>query len=119
MPKAGDTGLITIKAKCDVCQEHGFFDPSRIQVDVEIWTTVPFGLAQERCHAQTVRFDAPLSDSLADEAYGVIESTYQEYWKLTGAEPPKGWKDGLRRSVYGAIQEYEKRAYYSVGLVVA
>lgn len=117
MPKAGDTGLITIRAKADVCLEHGFYDPSRIQVDVEIWSTVPFGPEQERCHAQTVRFNAPLTDGLADEAYTVIEGTYEDYWKETGAEPPKFWRDALKRSVYGALHEFEKRAYYTAGSV--
>jgi hypothetical protein len=102
-----DTGALSIRARVQPKQMGaGLYDPSTIEMAVEIWTTVPFGPEQERGHCMEVDIPAPMNDSKYEDAYKRVVLTYEDYWKAWGAEPPKDWRDGLAVSCGTAMARY-------------
>lgn len=105
MPKGGDTGLLEIKCGVSFGRDGFVIDPSRTEIDVEIWTTVPFGIEQNRGHCVKSTITGNV-DTGYETAYRQILGAYEDFWKSEGAIPPPDWKTQLARAIGDAMGKF-------------
>lgn len=86
-----DTGLVECTAEAGWDRVGGILT-GKIVLRSEVWTAVPFGERQERCHQFEVLLDGPGD---YEAAYAATLGEFERYWREQGADVDPGWKDKL------------------------
>lgn len=93
--KLSDTGSVEVIVGTRYEKDGWVIDPSRVTMDVQVWTTRAVGVEQVRDFCMSVTIVGGVTDSAYEKAYRTVLGAYEDQWKALGADPDPEWKSKL------------------------
>lgn len=104
--KLSDTGSMEVIVGTRYEKDGFVIDPSRVTMDVQIWTSVAIGPEQVRDFCMSVTIVGGVTDSAYEKAYRTVLGSYEDQWKRLGADPDPEWKVKLAQKMGESMNRF-------------